>query len=190
MGNATSVPLAERVIFSHTVEGLFIKALKPRWTPRLLERLRVEGGLDLQKRLDPALPFASWQRCLLIAAEELHPELSREKGLDELGACLTRGYFDTVLGAALAGILRLIGPNRALKRFDRSLRSGNNYAESRLTELAPNHFVIWTNEAGSSRHNLAGVVRQGVEIAGARNVRVAITAFDDASTTFDITWDQ
>ncbi len=184
-----SVSAADRLIFSQTVEGLFLRALKGRVTERMFDRLAAEAGMELRKPLKPGYSMTEWSRSIRIAAEELYPELERAEAYELLGAALTQGYFDTLIGAAMATMLRLIGPARAIRRVERSLRSGNNYSVSHLVEHSASHFEIHTNETGELRDNLRGVIRKGMEVAGAENVRCKVLRFDDLSTTYDIEWD-
>lgn len=183
-----SVSEPERLVFSHTVEGLFLRALKPRLTQRLRDRLAREAGVDLNK-LKPGYSLREWDAAVNVAAEELHPGAPNEEAFELLGAALTQGYFDTVIGSAMAAMLRLIGPARAVRRIERSLRSGNNYSETSLVERGPTRFELHTNETGRLRENLRGVLRRGMEVAGAKNVRCTVLRFDDAGCVYGIEWD-
>lgn len=184
-----SVPVSERLVFSQTVEGLFLRALRDQLTDRLKDRLAKEAGIDLRAPLKPGYSMKSWDAAVAIAAEEIHPRVDLPVAFEALGAALTQGYFDTMIGSAMAAMLRLIGPSRAIRRIERSVRSGNNYTESSLVELSPTHFQIHTNETGRLRDNLCGVIRRGIEISGAKNVRCKVLRFDDASADYDIEWD-
>ncbi len=184
-----SVPLADRLVFSHTVDGLFLRALKTRLTERIKDRLVKEAGVDLRAPLKPGYSLKQWDAAVGIAAEELHPNEDPNVAFELLGAAVTQGYFDTMIGSAMAAMLRLIGPARAIRRIERSLRSGNNYSETSLVELSPVHFEIPTNETGRLRENLRGVIRRGMEISGAKNVRCKVLTFDDAGCVYDIEWD-
>lgn len=184
-----SVPASDRLVFSQTVEGLLLRALKERLTERLKDRLAKEAGIDLRAPLKPGYSLDSWDTAVTVAAEELHPKVELAVAFELLGAALTQGYFDTMVGSALAAMLRLIGPPRAIRRIERSLRSGNNYSQTSLTELSPSHFEIHTNETGRLRDNLRGVIRRGMEVAGARNVRCTVVRFDETNTVYDIEWD-
>jgi uncharacterized protein (TIGR02265 family) len=182
------VPVKDRLVFSQALEGLFIKALKDKVTDRIRERVKAEAGVDLQKPFDPAYPISRWEKCLVVCAEELFPERSLELGVQEVGFLLTRGYFQTLLGSAVAAVLKVIGPARAIKRMDRSLRSGNNYSETRVTELAPGKFEFWSNETGLTQYNLVGLLRAGAEVSGAKNLRAEIVKRDDEGVTIVLEW--
>lgn len=182
------VPLPERLVFSQTVEGLFLRALKPRLTPRLMDRLADEAGVNLRAPLKPGYSLTAWDAAVALAAEELHPGEDPAVAFELLGAALTQGYFDTVVGSAMAAMLRLIGPKRAVRRIERSLRSGNNYSETRLMELAPNAYELHTNEVGRLRENLRGVIRRGMEVSGAKSVRCRVLRFDDVGCVYAIEW--
>lgn len=184
-----NVPVEKRLVFSHTVEGLFFKALKDKTTDRLRERVRLEAKVDLSQKLEPAVSMATWWKILEICASELYPDWPMEEGIEEIGLVLTRGYFETLIGSALKGLLKVLGPARALKRMDRSLRSGNNYAEIQVTELAPTRFRFWCNEVGSSRYVMLGLICGGAEVSGAKNFKGEITAFDDHGVTIEVWWD-
>ncbi|MFT3709665.1 MAG: DUF2378 family protein [Archangium sp.] len=184
-----TVPVEQRLVFSHTVEGLFLKAFKERMTDRLRERVRTEAKIDLRAKLEPAVSISTWWKCLELCAQELFPEKTMEDAVEHIGLLLTRGYFETLVGSALKGILRVIGPSRALKRMDRSLRSGNNYAEIEVTELAPTRFRFWCNEVGTSRYVMLGLIKGGAEVSGAKNCDGQITAYDDRGVTIEVWWD-
>ena len=182
------VPLKDRLIFSHTFEGLFSKALKGKVTDRIRERVKAETGIDLSRPFEPAYAVTKWEACLVICGEELFPDLPVEQRLQEVGLLMTRGYFETLLGSALAALLKVIGPSRALKRMDRSLRSGNNYSDVTVKELAPNKFEFWSNETGLAQYNLVGVLRGGAEVSGAKDVQIEIINRDENGITLQIAW--
>lgn len=184
-----SVPWAERGVYAHTIEGFFIKGLKGQLTERLMQRVADEAGIDLRKQLETRYLMPTWERAVTIAAEELHPSLPREDAFELLGAALTQGYFNTLVGSAMGAMLRIIGPARAMRRIEASVRTANNYTESSLIEHAPNHYSVIVNEVGPLRDHLRGAVRRGIEVAGAQNLKCVVTSFDDTSVVLDITWD-
>jgi len=182
-----SVPLAERLVFEQTFDGFLRKGLGDRVTPELQQRLAALG-IDLDGKLKPAYPFEIWRLTLRAVAEVLHPGEPLEEAFEALGGDVVRGFFKHPLGSAMLAMLKLIGPRRTLDRAQRNLRNGNNYAQTRFTALDDRRFELWVNEASETRHNMTGILRTALELAGAKDPVVKIRTFDAESVTFDITW--
>lgn len=181
------VPAEQRVVFESVVEGLFLRALAGRVTPELEARLKDEAKVDLRD-LEPAYPIERWLQALHLAAQTLYPELPRPEALEKLGEELVHGFFQTLVGRALHGVLTLIGPRRALARTERNLRSGNNYTECTLVELGPAHFELQLNEGTDLRHVTTGLVREGLVQAGAKDVRVSLLRASPEGAKWDVRW--
>lgn len=177
----------ELLVFEQTVEALFVRALGPRLTPRLRERL-LQAGLAVDGPLLAAYPFEAWMAFLRIAAEELYPELPVDAGTRQLGVLYMQGYRETLMGRAILSLLRVLGPRRALQRATHNFRSGNNYTRTRLTELGPGHHALWMNEVGPYPGFTAGIIHAGLEVAGARDVRVEPEGHDGRACTYAIRW--
>ena len=183
--------MAERLVFPPIVEGLFVRGLSGKVSPRLKEQLRQEG-LDLDRPLLPAYPLATWMRCVALTAKTMHPDMPEEVAWRMLGERMIDGYRDTMMGRAMLGVLKLLGPKRMLSRAQHGFRTGNNYTEVRVTEVAPNMAEMWLNEPGHLRY-----FKQGVLLAMGRaasgltmNVAVAVHQFDDETVTYRISWDE
>jgi uncharacterized protein (TIGR02265 family) len=147
---SNTLPAQQRwVVFDHTVEGLFLIALKGRLSSVATARLRAEG-MDLSNKLLPAYPFATWKRCLEIAVMDLYGKLPRPEGYRRLGHDAVNGMCKTVLGRAMLGVTRLLGPLRALRRLDHNLHSADNYVRARLTELSPTWCEVGISEVAPS----------------------------------------
>ncbi len=179
--------MSERLIFSHTVEGLYTRGLQGRVTPALKEQLRKEG-LDLDKPLLPAYPLETWARCVRLTATALHPGEPEELALRKVGERTIEGYLETPMGRAMFGVLKLLGPQRTLGRMQKNFRSANNYTEVRLTEVGPTEADLWLNEPGLMRYFMQGVLLAGIRGAGAPDVEVALRQFDDAAVTYRVSW--
>jgi uncharacterized protein (TIGR02265 family) len=98
------------------------------------------------------------------------------------------GYRETMVGGAVFGMLKLLGPKRMLLRTQKNFRSGNNYTDVRFTEVGPTVMDMWMNEPGPLRHFSAGIIEAGMRFSGAPETRVEVRAFDDASVTYRISW--
>lgn len=179
----------ELLVFEQTVEALFVRALGPRVTPRLRERL-ARAGLLVDGPLLAAYPFPAWMSFLRIAAEELYPELPLDAGTRQLGLLYMQGYRETLMGRAVLSLLRVLGPRRALQRATHNFRSGNNYTQTRLSERAPGRYALWVNEVGPYPGFTAGIIHAGLEVAGARGVRVEPEDHDGHACTYAVAWSE
>lgn len=176
-----------RLIFSHTLEGLFIKALKDRFTPALRAEVKALG-VDFDRPLEPAYPYDVWARVLEATARAIYPQLSLEQGCERLGWELMHGFFDTSIGALMRGAVKMFGPTRTLLRAGRTLRTGNNYTEVTTTHLGGNRYELVFNEGPLTRDAMQGCVRAGLELAGAKGVRIVSTPLSADSVKLTIDW--
>ena len=187
-GHHWGVSAEERVIFSHSVEGMFIRGVGEAMTPALHDELK-GLGIDLSKRLMPAYPLPVWNAAISAAAAQLFPDRPIEEAACKLGEQMISGYSETVVGKALLAMLRLIGPRRTLLRTRKSFRSGNNYCEVEVIELAPTDFTLTFNEPGVARWVLQGLVLAGIRFAGAKSPSVTVAKYDQETVTFHVTWE-
>lgn len=175
------------MVFNHTVEGLFIRALANDVPTTLRDELKTMG-LDLSKKLLPAYPVPLWNQVLEATARSIYPELSMDAASQRLGERMIEGYRETLVGQAVLAMARLIGPRRALLRSRQTFRSGNSYSEVTVAELAPNDFRLEFNESGVSRWVSQGLLRAGLTFAGAKQLVVDLEGHTETSATYRITW--
>ncbi len=177
----------ERLVFDQTVEGLFMRGLGGKIPPVLKEQLRREG-LDLDRKLLPAYPVETWARCVGLTAKTLYPDKPEAEAWKLLGERHIAGFHETMLGRALFGVLRLMGPKRRLSRTRQNFRAGNNYQEVRITEVSPTEVDMWLNERGSLRYFKQGIIHGSARAAGDLEATVVVRHFDDEGATYRISW--
>jgi uncharacterized protein (TIGR02265 family) len=175
----------EKMIFDNAVDGL-VRALSGRLTPALTKRLK-EVGLDIHGKRKPGYSLDEWRSILRVTREELFPGLAPPLGYRRLGELFIDGYLQTVLGSAVAGLLRLIGPKRTLVRATQNFRSANNYTTTKLTELGPNHFELWMNEVDDPDFTM-GIIIRGITVSGGKSAAVKVISHDSESCRFDVRW--
>lgn len=178
-----------KVVFNHILEALFTRALGNRLTSKGRRRLK-EIGVDLEAKLLPAYDFETWMRSLEIAATDAFPAQPLPEAMRQLGELLVDGYRGTVMGGAVLGLIRILGPKRTLRRTAQNFRSGNNYTEARLSELSPHQFELWMNEVGPYPQFTAGIILAGLRAAGARDARVEPLEHDGHACVFAIRWNE
>ena len=177
---------AEKVVFEQTIEGLFVRALGPQLTPGFKQRLAAIG-LDVDARLRPAYPFDVWMKSLEIAASELYPTQPTTEAMFKVGTHLIDGYKETFLGRAVLGMIRVLGPRRMLMRATQNFRSGNNYTESRVTDVDPHTLELWMNEVGPYPTFTAGIIHAALAATGV-TPKVVVKDHDGHACTFVCSW--
>jgi uncharacterized protein (TIGR02265 family) len=174
-------------VFAHTVDGLFFRALKGK-IPSTLKAELLSLGLDLDKKpID--LPHETWVKVIGAAVRGLWPNLPPEEGGFRLGRTLIEGYEQTLMGQALIGMVRLLGPLRTVRRATTNLRNGNTYSEAKHIELAPNRHEVWINECNGNPGYIRGVLFGAIERSGAKNLKLETKSFDGHAATFTVSWD-
>jgi uncharacterized protein (TIGR02265 family) len=176
-----------RVVFEHTVEGLFGHSLRNRLSAAAKRALR-EAGVDLSKPLLPAYSHETWRRCLEITVADLYPLVSREEGWRLLGREVVDGMVHTVMGRAMVGVARLLGPLRSLRRLNNTLSSADNYVQSRLTELSPTRCEVWINEVMEQPTYYQGVLEACIGLAGGRDIQVRVVAREGRGARLHVEW--
>jgi uncharacterized protein (TIGR02265 family) len=177
----------KRVVFGNTAHGLFQVALKGKLSPGALEQLRA-AGLDVDREVAVAYPFAQWKRLLEIAALDFSPSVGRDEAYRRLGEQLVLGLVETVPGRAMMAMGRLMGPAKTLARMNRNFRNSDNFVQGRLTELGPGHFEFWLNETLGQPTFYQGILLASVAVAGAREPRVDIVSVEEPACTYHIHW--
>ncbi len=176
------------VVYSTSVEALFVRELGPRMTGRLRARL-LEAGLDLGRPLEPSYPLERWKGFVREAARELYPRLPVEDAYSHLGAGFIDGFLKTFIGRATVSVLRVMGPRRGLKRISQSLRAGNNFSEARWLERGPTEVELWLNDVFADHPAFAvGLLTRGHTACGARDVVVDALGFDGTAATLRVRW--
>ena len=189
MTDEPTVPLAQRVVFKQVVEALLTHALRGRVTPRLRERLH-RAGLDVDRPLLPAYPVTQWVACLDIIAEEAYPHLPREAAFRRMAADHVEGYGHTLVGRALFGVLRVLGPRRTLRRMSENLRSSDNYTRVRVEELAGGAWALHFNSRPPVPGYAEAIIEGLLRVAGARNVRAERAEEREDALVLRVTWEE
>lgn len=167
-----------RVVFSAGFDSLFSKEVRARVTPALEAEL-LALGVNLKKPFQAGYPVEVWAGTVKACAKHLFPEARGNHGFFELGRLTMRGFRETLIGAAIFGVMRLIGPARTLERSARTYASASNYTKVTLNRLSDNAYEMGLNEAHTPPEYDMGVIDQALELLGVRPSVKLISANPD-----------
>lgn len=184
-----SVPPEQRQVYVQVVEGLLQHGLRGQVSPRLRERLR-QVGVDLDRPLLPLYPVPLWARCLEMVVEEVYPGLPRAEGYARLARAHVEGYGATLLGRAVMGVMRVLGPRRVVQRLPEVLRGTDNYTEATLVERGPTHFELHLNSSLKAPGYVEALFEALLAAGGAKAPRATKRYDDGERTEYALTWTQ
>ncbi|GHG85091.1 DUF2378 family protein [Comamonas sp. JC664] len=179
---------SEKLVFTQTVEALFVRALENRLTPACREHLR-RAGLDLDQKLERSYTLEQWKEFLRIAAGHVYGGVPAEAAYYSLGERFMDAYFGTFFGRALLGVVRLAGPRRMLLRAGMGFRAGNNFSVVEIVERGPTSLELRMNDVLADLPTFsAGLLARAVELCGGWRVVSIPEEFDGTAATFHIRW--
>lgn len=172
----------ERIIFEDVVVAM-LRAMGPALTPQVEAKLAAVGW----KKKFPAYPLTTWRDFLRICREAAFPHVPEREGYRRLGMRFVDGYSTTLLGAALAKMVGLLGPERSLRRVTQSFRSANNFTETAVSVLADGSHALWMNGVDDADFTV-GILQRGLELTGAKGIDITYRFAADETITFTIRW--
>lgn len=182
-----ALPVEQRLVYSQVVEGLLQHGLHGRVTHRLKQRLK-QAGLDVDRPLMPAYPVTLWVGCLSIIAEEAYPGVPREQAFRQLAEAHVEGYGRTLIGRAVFGVMRLLGPRRLVQRLPQTLRATDNYTEVDLVERGPTTWEMRMNSTLDAPGYAEALFEAMLRGGGAESPQVTKLDATAQSSTYLITW--
>jgi uncharacterized protein (TIGR02265 family) len=176
----------EKLVFEHTVDSL-LRTLERPAPPAQIAALDALG-IDLSKPLLPAYSVDTYAKLIDFIIQQRFPNLPPDEAHFELGRAFLQAYTQTLLGRALKGLMRTLGPRRALDRTSRNFRTANNYTDTRLRQLGPTRYELWFNFALRPGY-YRGIVYATLELSGAKQPAVQPQASSESEgVTFLVTW--
>ena len=178
--------MTEKLWFSQSIEGLFVRGIGDRMTPVLRAQL-LELGLDL-RNLKPAYDDAVVSRAIRLTGKALFGDQPEFDQLRATGALFMHGFSQTLMGKALVQLMKVVGPRRSLQRMERNFRTGGNYIETRFESLGEGKAHVWFNDVSGIPDFYAGIIQRGGEFAGARDMVISFAPVTNAECTFVVDW--
>lgn len=178
--------MPEKLIFDHTLESL-LRILERPIPPEQIKGLDALG-IDLSKPLQPAYPLEVFSSLVGFIGHQRFPRLSEQEADFEVGRAFIEAYTtQTVMGKALKGLLRVIGPHRAIERMSRTFRTANNYTETRLEKLGPTRYELWFNFALRPSY-FGGMVHGTLGLCGLKQLEVKVLEAPLPEARVHVSW--
>ena len=178
--------MVDKLWFSQSIEGLFVRGVGDQMTPALRAKL-LELGLDV-KNLQPAYDDAVVTRAIRLVGSTLFADKPETEALRATGRLFMKGFAQTLMGKALVQFMKVIGPRRSLQRMERNFRTGGNYIESRFESLGEGKAHVWFNDVSGIPDFYAGIIQRGGEFAGAEAMTITFAPVTKAECTFVVDW--
>lgn len=187
--SANSRAVSEPLVFDTSIEALYVRALGPRVTPALKHDLRALG-LDLDKKLPPALPREAWYRGIDVTARHVFPALALDDAHREMGRLLISGMSDTTFGKALAPVVKLLGVRRVLGRVPHNIKTANTFATATLVDEGPGVLRLEVNDVGSAPGLMRGSLEGLMRWAGASSADVEVAQSAPPAASYRLRWSE
>ena len=177
----------EKLVFQSSIEGLFVQGIGDRLTPALKAELKALG-LDLDRKLPPAVTRLVWYASIDAVVRHLYAELPRDEAHRALGRRMMEGIENTLFGRTMLPAVKLLGPRRLLKRVPSNMKSSNNFSIGVMTELAPTSMRLEVDDVGDAPHIFRGSLERMVIWAGGKDVVVTVEAPKLPAATYLVNW--
>lgn len=174
----------QRYTFPSVLESL-VKGLGPLATEQTRQKLKA-AGLDLDN-LPPAIPSEDMPKYQRVIATDVWPHETEDEALRQLGIHFIRGWQKTLLGSAMASLLKLVGPERALKRLDRAFRTTDNYITANTVMVGPKEAMVTLNDTETVPMYWVGIFQGSIEMMG-REGQVTLHEQHLPGGTFRLVW--
>lgn len=182
---AVAAPENQRIIFAVQAEGL-LRGLDPDVTGRLKTRLK-EAGLDPDVALPPGWPAERLKVWLDLASAEIYPDFALDEAHRRIGRRFLDGWQRTMLGAASAQFLKVLGMKRTLERLTRAFRTGDNFSETSV-DFPSERVGVVTIRSQQLPHYIAGILDGGLALMKVKG-KVSIEPASGDTMTFRVEWE-
>lgn len=159
-------------------------------TPPVKEALR-NVGIDLDRPLKSAYPAAVVNEATRVFRRLAYAhEPDDLKAYMAMGAATVDGYFNTLMGRAMTGVLKLIGFKRLIDRLPQAMSGGSNYTNVTVNWVSPGEVRVSLTDVEPHPGLNLGVLQRGLSHwFGGKNVKVELHEHAPPGATYRVTFD-
>lgn len=174
------------VWFKSFVEGLYLRGLRKDLTQDHRARL-LEVGINLG-RLETSYSAETFEAGLREVATVLRPTGTWHEQSWALGERAIIGYFDTMIGHALATALRLVGPAPSVPRLNHSFRSLANYVSFVVLESGDGVARVRVDQAGELGSFVIATLHGSAQLFSGKKARAEYEGTEGGSSFAKLSW--
>jgi uncharacterized protein (TIGR02265 family) len=175
------------MMFGHAVNALLSHGLPQPIPENCLRRMR-QLGVD-PDLIQPAYPIELWVALLELLRDAYFGDDPPVEGYRELGRRVVNGFVQGPLGRAVAGSIRLAGPDRMLRSLSWVLRSASNFMETSIDALGAKHYRVILNTRVPDPGYNEGVLEAMLRQAGAEGIAVSPGEWlEDGRLAIEVRW--
>jgi uncharacterized protein (TIGR02265 family) len=185
-----AAPGDTRVVYEQAIEGMYLKGHPKALTPQVKQALR-ELGIDLDKPLKAAYPAAIVNEATRVFRRLAYGhEPDDMKAYIAMGAATVDGYFNTVIGRAMTGVLKLVPFKRLIDRLPSAMSGGSNYTRVKVEWKGPAEAHVTLDDTEPHPGLNLGVMQRALSHwFGGKNVQISVHEHVRPKTTYRITFD-
>lgn len=128
------------------VESMWLKAHRKHLTPQLKGELR-GFGIDLDRPLKPQYENEVLHQGTRMLRRTVYGHIADDAAAYRaIGEAVIDGFFDTVIGKAMANVFKLIGFRKVVERLPQTLQRGNNHVKATIRWTGQNEAVLEVND--------------------------------------------
>jgi uncharacterized protein (TIGR02265 family) len=129
------------------VESMWLKAHKKHLTPQLKGEVKALG-IDLDAPLKPTYENEVLHACTRLLRRRVYGHLPDDGvAYRAIGEAVIDGFFDTVIGKAMANVFKLIGFKKVIDRLPQTLQRGNTHVKASLEWKGASEAVLMVSDA-------------------------------------------
>lgn len=181
------MPPPSRLVFAHTIEGLFVRAYGKLLGPELTATLK-ERGLDVAK-IPQAVDAQVFGDAFKLVRDTLHRGDPSDAPDRAMGRRFLDAYFETVMGGLVRFALRMTSTDAVLLRASTHLKSGTNFIDAVAVQKGPKLVELTLSDYSTSPGFMAGIIQRLSELSGAKNVQVEYVADGAPKFRYLVRWE-
>lgn len=176
--------MSNEVRVHHTLFESLVRCVRPDAALRAALR---EAGFDPDVT-HRDYPASVWLACEDVVRRHGFADLARAAAFRALGQQLVRNFFETLVGRVVGGGLRMVGPERAMRRAALSFGSVLEPVDIHAEPLGPQHWLLCFRRYPFTPETAAAVCEEALRYAGAAHPQALVEHPDASGFDLRIRW--